>query len=164
MRPFATLSTILLAGVLCGPAIAATTIDGMKVPVPTPRPDVREFAQVAGGSATDPGQMVQPPSSAAKRDTMTTGSITPDAFGIEDYNAVDVTRIAVMRVDELSDESMRERYRHMAEGKSAEVRKLQQDIRTSPDLVAALEAKKVDVDHIISVQPAGDGSVTFIVM
>jgi hypothetical protein len=150
--------------VLSGPVFAATMIEGMKVPVPTPRPDVTEFAQAADGSANDTDHMVQPPTGEAQPDTMTTGSVTPDVSGIEDYKAVDVTKIAVMRVDEISDEDTREQYRQMADGKSAEVRKLQADIRTNPDLVAALEAKQVDVDNIISVEPAADGSVTFIVM
>ncbi|PTM92029.1 hypothetical protein [Mycoplana dimorpha] len=164
MRPFATLTPILLAGALSSAAFAGTTIDGIKVPVPTPRPDVMEFAQATGGSKAHSGELAKPGAGDTQPDTVTTGSIAPDVFGIEDYKAIDLTKIAVMRVDELSDESAREQYRRMVDGKSAEVRKLQQAIRTNPDLVAALEDKQVAVDHIISVRPAGDGSVTFIVM
>ncbi len=156
MKPFATLSSILLAGAIAAPALAATTIDGMTVPVPTPRPAI-EMAQ----ASHDP----MPDSTGGQdMDMMSTGAIAPTVSGVGDFKAVDITRISVMRVDEVSDEDTREQYRLLSDSHGADVRKLQSDIRSNPDLVAALKAQQVDVDNVISVQQNGDGSVTFIVM
>jgi len=161
MKPLATLSSILLAGAIAAPAFAATTIDGMNVPVPTPRPAL-EMAQASG----DP--MSRPDASGGQQgqamDMMSTGAIAPSVSGVQDFKTVDITKIAVMRVDEVADDDAREQYRLLSDSHAADVRKLQSDIRANGDLVAALDARQVDVDNVISVQQSGDGSVTFIVM
>ncbi|MCD2181805.1 hypothetical protein [Rhizobium sp. GN54] len=165
MKPLATLSFILLTGAIAAPAFAATTIDGMNVPVPTPRPAL-EMAQASAEPMTRPdasGQDGQAQDGQAM-DMMSTGAIAPSVSGVEDFKAIDVARIAVMRVDEVADEDTREQYRLLSDSHSADMRKLQSDIRTNADLVAALEAQQVDVDQVISVQQNGDGSVTFIVL
>ncbi len=161
MKPFATLSSILLAGAIAAPALAATTIDGMTVPVPTPRPAI-EMAQASNDPMPDAtgGQQA----GGQNMDMMSTGAIAPTVSGVGDFKAVDITKISVMRVDEVSDEDTREQYRLLSDSHGADVRKLQSDIRSNPDLVAALKAQQVDVDNVISVQQNGDGSVTFIVM
>lgn len=165
MKPFATLSSILLAGAIAAPAFAATTIDGMNVPVPTPRPHV-VMAQATTEPMAPSAAMEQPSTGAGNggTDMMNTGAITPGVSGVADFKAVDVSKIAVLRVDEISDDAAQEQYRLMSDGKTAEVQKLQSDIRSNPDLVAALQAQQVEVDHVLSVQQNGDGSVTFIVM
>lgn len=162
MKPLATLSSILLAGAIAGPAFAATTIDGMNVPVPTPRPAL-EMAQASGEPMIRPDASGQAQDGQAM-DMMSTGAIAPSVSGVEDFKAVDVARIAVMRVDEVADADTREQYRLLSDSHAADMRKLQSDIRTNADLVAALEAQQVDVDQVISVQQNGDGSVTFIVL
>lgn len=162
MKPLATLSSILLAGAIAAPAFAATTIDGMNVPVPTPRPAL-EMAQASGEPMIRPDASGQAQDGQAM-DMMSTGAIAPSVSGVEDFKAVDVARIAVMRVDEVADADTREQYRLLSDSHAADMRKLQSDIRTNSDLVAALEAQQVDVDQVISVQQNGDGSVTFIVL
>lgn len=159
MKPLAAIASILLASV-AGSSFAATTIDGMTVPVPTPRPAVTEMAQ----AAPDSGKPAAAAPTATWADPMTTGAVKPGGPGAEDLKAVDITRITVMRVDEMSDENERDRYRHMADGPSADVGRLQADIRDIPDLAAALQARQVDVEDIVEVQRNADGSVTFIVM
>lgn len=160
MKPLATLSSILLAGAIAGPAFAATTIDGMNVPVPTPRPAL-EMAQASGEPMIRPDASGQ---DGQAMDMMSTGAIAPSVSGVEDFKAIDVARIAVMRVDEVADADTREQYRLLSDSHAADMRKLQSDIRANSDLVAALEAQQVDVDQVISVQQNGDGSVTFIVL
>lgn len=162
MKPFTALSSILLASAIAVPAFSATLIDGTKVPVPTPRPV--EMAQVSPDTMKPAAPVPAQPADSQSTDMMSTGSITPDVSGIGDFQAVDVTKIAVQRVDEMADEDMRQQYRMMGDEKADDVQKLQSDIRSNPDLVAALEAQQVKVEHILSVQSNGDGSVTFIVM
>ncbi|MDR6756609.1 hypothetical protein J2Y48_001902 [Mycoplana sp. BE70] len=164
MQFLATCSSILLTAALAGPAFAATTIEGAKVPIPTQRPAHVQTAQATTGGDDASGSMVVPPASGAGTDAVTTGAINPAVSGIGDFTAVDITKIAVMRVDEVPDDDTRDQYRRLPDGKSAEVRKLQTDIRSNPDLAAALEAQQVDISKVISVQQNGDGSVTFIVM
>lgn len=164
MKLLATCSSILLTATLVGPAFAAKTVESRKVPVPTPRPAHIQTAQATTGGNDASGSTVTPPVSAAGTDAMTTGAINPAVSGIGDFTAVDITKIAVMRVDEIPDEDTRDQYRRLPDGKSAEVRKLQTDIRSNPDLAAALEAQQVDITKVISIQQNGDGSVTFIVM
>lgn len=162
MKPLAAITSILVAGAVAGPVFAETMFDGMKVPVPTPRPSVTfEVAQAPKENTTD--LVVQSPASELKPDMMTTGAIEPGVSGVDDYKAVDVTKINVMRVDEISDDKMRDQYRQTDNGNSTEVQKLQADIRTNADLVAALQAHQVDVKNIISAQLNGDNTVTFIV-
>ena len=109
MKPLATLSSILLAGAIAAPAFAATTIDGMNVPVPTPRPAL-EKAQASGEPMIRPDASGQAQDGQAM-DMMSTGAIAPSVSGVEDFKAVDVARIAVMRVDEVADADTREQYR-----------------------------------------------------
>ncbi len=163
MKPFATLSSILLAGAIAAPALAATTIDGMTVPVPTPRPAI-EMAQASNDPMNPSDATGGQQAGGQDMDMMSTGAIAPTVSGVGDFKAVDITRISVMRVDEVSDEDTREQYRLLSDSHGADVRKLQSDIRSNPDLVAALKAQQVNVDNVISVQQNGDGSVTFIVM
>lgn len=163
MRPFATLSSLLLAGSIAGTAFAATTIDGMTVPVPTPRPTM-EMAQASNDPMTSPDATGGQQAGGQDMDMMSTGAIEPRVSGVSDFKAVDVSKIAVLRVDEVSDEDTREQYRLLSDRHRADVQKLQSDIRSNPNLLAALKAQQVDVDHVISVEQNGDGSVTFIVM
>lgn len=163
MQFLATCSSILLTATFAGSAFAATTIEGAKVPIPTQRPAHVQTAQATTGGNDASGSMIVPPASGGT-DAVTTGAINPAVSGIGDFTAVDITKIAVMRVDEIPDEGTRDQYRRLPDGKSAEVRKLQTDIRSNPDLAAALEAQQVDISKVISVQQTGDGSVTFIVM
>lgn len=163
MKPLATLSAILLAGAIAAPALATTTIDGMNVPVPTPRPAL-EMAQASGEPMNQPDASGGQQAGNQNMDMMSTGAIAPSVSGVEDFKTVDTAKITVMRVDEVADEDAREQYRLLSDSHAADVRKLQSDIRTNADLVAALEAQQVAVDNVISVQQNGDGSVTFIVM
>ncbi|SOC40258.1 hypothetical protein SAMN05892877_10783 [Rhizobium subbaraonis] len=162
MKPFTALSSILLASAIAVPAYSATLIDGRKVPVPTPRPV--EMAQVSPDTMQPAAPAPAQPSDRQSTDMMSTGSISPGVSGMGDFQVVDVTKIAVQRVDEIADEDTRQQYRMMSDDKADDVQKLQSDIRSNPDLVAALEAQQVKVEHILSVQQNGDGSVTFIVM
>lgn len=161
MKPFRALSSTLVACAISGPVFASATIQGMQVPVPTPRPAVVELAQTDGTSTSE--KIVKPHAGEAQPDTMTTGAISP-AASIGDLKAVDVSKITVMRVEDISDANRRELHRLSTEKKAAEARKLQADIRSNPELVAALEAKQVDIGKIVSVQQNEDGGVIFFVL
>ncbi|MBD9372874.1 hypothetical protein IB238_09620 [Rhizobium sp. ARZ01] len=161
MKPFRALSSTLVACAISGPAFASAMIQGMQVPVPTPRPAVVELAQTDGTSTSE--KIVKPHAGETQPDTMTTGAISP-AASLGDLKAVDVSKISVMRVDEISDANRREMYRLSTEKKAVEVRKLQADIRSNPELVAALDAKQVDIEKIVAVHQSAEGHAIFIVM